>query len=416
VASAWRNWSRASEALERLTLQRQSLGEERRLLEAQLQELDAAGLDDPHEAERLKQDQDRLAHAVILQEGVYSVLQGLRDGVDPATATMDQLAMAARSLYQLQRLDPGLAAMAQVCADQMAALDQLVADLDRYSADLESDPASLAALQERLAQLRSLERRHGLGLVELIRRWDALRSRLQVSDPTTELEHLVVEESETRQCRDEANAQLHQRRARAARRLEGELLEALSSLGLTSARFKVDLQSVEASVYGADRVCFLFTANPGQPLAPLAEVASGGEMSRFLLALKASLARSDAEVSLVFDEIDTGVSGRVSEAITRLLRRLAKHRQVFCVTHQPLLAAAADHHFRVSKVMRAAETTIQVMALQDRSARRNELAELARGGRAEAHEFAAHLLDGSEPVDPVDTPGHRGRPPKIRNP
>lgn len=129
----------------------------------------------------------------------------------------------------------------------------------------------LAALQERLAQLRSLERRHGLSLVELIRRRDALRSRLQVSDPTTELEHLAVAESEAHQCRDEANAQLHQRRVRAARRLEGELVEALSSLGLASARFEVDLQSVEASVHGANLVRFLLTANPGQPLAPLAE-------------------------------------------------------------------------------------------------------------------------------------------------
>jgi DNA repair protein RecN (Recombination protein N) len=157
-------------------------------------------------------------------------------------------------------------------------------------------------------------------------------------------------------------------------------------------RFAVSLNPCEPGEEGADAVQFLFSANPGQPLAPLAEVASGGEMSRFLLALKTALAAADAHVTLLFDEIDTGVSGRVSGAMAELLKRLAASRQVFCVTHQPLVAAAADHHFRVSKEVIEGATHTRVDRLADSAARQAELAELAGGDSGEAHSYAASLL------------------------
>jgi len=155
----------------------------------------------------------------------------------------------------------------------------------------------------------------------------------------------------------------------------------------------VELEPTTPGEDGADAVQFLFSANPGQPLAPLAEVASGGEMSRFLLALKTCLAAADPHVTLLFDEIDAGVSGRVSGAMAELLRRLAIQRQVFCITHQPLVAAAADHHFRVSKVVEAGQTHTRVSQLRDTQARQAELAELAGGDSGEARSYAASLLE-----------------------
>jgi len=163
-------------------------------------------------------------------------------------------------------------------------------------------------------------------------------------------------------------------------------------MGLANVRFAVAVEPSDPGEDGADAVAFLFSANPGQPLAPLAEVASGGEMSRFLLALKTCLAAADPHVTLLFDEIDSGVSGRVSGTMARLLRRLAASRQVFCVTHQPLVAAAADHHFRVSKSVDDGVTRSQVSALRDTRSREAELAELAGGDSGEAREFAASLL------------------------
>jgi DNA repair protein RecN (Recombination protein N) len=164
-------------------------------------------------------------------------------------------------------------------------------------------------------------------------------------------------------------------------------------MGLANVRFAVAIEPAEAGEDGADAVAFLFSANPGQPLAPLVEVASGGEMSRFLLALKTCLAAADPHVTLLFDEIDTGVSGRVSGAMAELLRRLAGRRQVFCVTHQPLLAAAADHHFKVAKQVVVGHTHTRVSHLRATRARQSELAELAGGDSGEARSYAASLLD-----------------------
>jgi DNA repair protein RecN (Recombination protein N) len=163
-------------------------------------------------------------------------------------------------------------------------------------------------------------------------------------------------------------------------------------MGLANVRFAVALLPAPPTEEGADAVQFLFSANLGQPLAPLAEVASGGEMSRFLLALKTCLAAADPHVTLLFDEIDTGVSGRVSGAMAALLQRLAQQRQVFCVTHQPVVAAAADHHFRVTKQVRQGLTHTQVSHLRDTQARQAELAELAGGDTGETRSYAASLL------------------------
>jgi DNA repair protein RecN (Recombination protein N) len=164
-------------------------------------------------------------------------------------------------------------------------------------------------------------------------------------------------------------------------------------MGLANVRFAVAIESASPGEEGADAVQFLFSANPGQPLAPLAEVASGGEMSRFLLALKTCLAAADQHVTLLFDEIDSGVSGRVSGAMAALLRRLAEQRQVFCVTHQPLVAAAADHHFLVSKEVVEGLTHTRVSQLRDTQARQSELAQLAGGDHHEARSYAASLLE-----------------------
>ena len=149
-------------------------------------------------------------------------------------------------------------------------------------------------------------------------------------------------------------------------------------------RFEVKIELVDPGDFGADAVCFLFSANPGQPMAPLVEVASGGEMSRFLLALKTSLAKVDGSSTLLFDEIDTGVSGRVSGAMADRCAPCHATVRCLCVTHQPLVAAVADHHFRVSKDVSAGITRSRVSHLRDTQERQRELAELAGGDREEA--------------------------------
>jgi DNA repair protein RecN (Recombination protein N) len=283
--------------------------------------------------------------------------------------------------------------LSSTAADALAQLQDLVRELDRYGASLESDPERLAELQERMAELKALERRHGMELAELIAQRDRLREQLAPGGAEASLEALEAREAKARQQRDRLNGQLTARRQAAAAALEQQLMEALRPMGLANVRFAVQIEPAAAGAEGADAVQFLFSANPGQPLAPLAEVASGGEMSRFLLALKTCLAAADQHVTLLFDEIDTGVSGRVSGAMAELLRRLARQRQVFCVTHQPLVAAAADHHFRVSKQVVDGLTHTRVSPLRDTQARQAELAELAGGDHSEARSYAASLLE-----------------------
>ena len=392
VAKAYRAWKQAADALAlaRDTWQQQL--RERERLEQCLEDLEAADLDDPAERERLQGEENRLAHALRLQEGVMTLTARLVDGVDPTPSVLDHLAACEQELAQMQQWDPSLAPLAARCSDSMAQLQDLARDLDRYGASLESDPASLEQLQERLALLRALERRHGKDLAALIAWRDQLRVQLAPGAAEANLEALEHTEATARVSRDQANSALSAARRDAADRLEQELMEALRPMGLANVRFAVALAAAPPTEEGADAVQFLFSANPGQPLAPLAEVASGGEMSRFLLALKTCLAAADPHVTLLFDEIDTGVSGRVSGAMAALLQRLAQQRQVLCVTHQPVVAAAADHHFRVIKQVRQGVTHTQVSHLRDTQARQAELAELAGGDSGETRSYVASLL------------------------
>jgi len=393
AARAWRGWRDAAAALAAALADQARLEQERHRQEQLLEDLEMADLEDPQERHRLQIEQDRLAHGVRLQEGVMALLGRLVEGAEGAPAVLDHLAACEQELQQMACLDPSVAALAGVCSDGVASLQDLARDLDRYGASLESDPASLAELQERMAQLKALERRHGLDLPELIALRDRLREQLAPGGFAASLAALERQEKSARQRRDTANAGLRAARERAARGLEDQLMEALRPMGLAQVRFAVAIEPAEPGEEGADGVRFLFSANPGQPLAPLAEVASGGEMSRFLLALKTCLAAADPDVTLLFDEIDTGVSGRVSGAMAALLKRLAASRQVFCVTHQPLVAAAADHHFRVSKEVVAGHTHTRVSHLRDTQERQVELAELAGGDSGEAFSYAASLLE-----------------------
>ncbi|MCP9903685.1 DNA repair protein RecN [Cyanobium sp. BA5m-21] len=393
VAAAWRHWKQAAAALEQARSDWDQLQQQRAAQEQLLADLEAAQLQDPQERQQLQNEENRLAHGVRLQEGVMVLLGRLLEGAEQAPSVLDHLAACEQELLQMEALDGGVSELRSCCSDGLAALQDLARDLDRYGSGLDSDPESLAELQERMAQLKALERRHGQDLAGLIALRDRLRQQLAPGGGEVSLEALELAEQRARQLRDQANASLSAARRQAATALEQQLMQALRPMGLANVRFAVAIAPASAGEEGADAVQFQFSANPGVPLAPLAEVASGGEMSRFLLALKTCLAAADQHVTLLFDEIDTGVSGRVSGAMAELLARLAKQRQVFCVTHQPLVAAAADHHFRVSKQVLEGVTHTRVSQLRDTQDRQAELAELAGGDSGEARSYAASLLD-----------------------
>jgi DNA repair protein RecN (Recombination protein N) len=393
VSESWQVWQNCHAEVLKLETDRRRLEEQQEEQEALLMELEAAFLDDPAEIQQLEQEQDRLVHGVRLLEGLAVLIGRLQDGAEQAPSALDHLTACCHELQQLQTLDSSLSVSAERCLDMEAGLLDLIRGLEAYGASLESDPERLGVLQERLALLKRLERRYGVELKVLIERRNALRDQNAAGGADAALDVLRHQEQEARKHRDSCNQSLTVLRHASAACLEERLMTHLRPMGLENVRFRVDFSAVEPMDLGADAICFLFSANPGQPLAPLAEVASGGEMSRFLLALKTCLADVDGSSTLLFDEIDSGVSGRVSGEMANLLRTMAKHRQVFCVTHQPLVAAAADHHFRVSKEVVDGETRSRVSHLRDTQARRQELAELAGGDFDDAQAYAASLLE-----------------------
>ena len=393
VSESWQVWQNCHAEVLKLETDRRRLEEQQEEQEALLMELEAAFLDDPAEIQQLEQEQDRLVHGVRLLEGLAVLIGRLQDGAEQAPSALDHLTACCHELQQLQTLDSSLSVSAERCLDMEDGLLDLIRGLEAYGASLESDPERLGELQERLALLKRLERRYGVELKVLIERRDTLRDQNAAGGADAALDVLRDQEQEARKHRDSCNQSLTVLRQASAACLEERLMTNLRPMGLENVRFRVDFSAVEPMDLGADAICFLFSANPGQPLSPLAEVASGGEMSRFLLALKTCLADVDGSSTLLFDEIDSGVSGRVSGEMANLLRTMAKNRQVFCVTHQPLVAAAADHHFRVSKEVVDGETRSRVSHLRDTQARRQELAELAGGDFDDAQAYAASLLE-----------------------
>ena len=389
---AQQQWRRDAQALEQARLEQESLQQDWEARQQQLHALDAAALDDPQERQLLEQEQDRLCHGVRLQQGCQDLQWRLQEGAEGVPSVLDHLAACEQELAAMAALDPGLEPLQQSWMEAHGMLQGLARELDRYAAALEADPDHLAALQERIAQLKTLERRYGLDLAALLERRDALRLELQPGGADAALEALEQAEQASRERRDVACAALSRERQRAAKALEQELMQALRPMALPAVRFEVALQPCDPAEDGAEVVQFLFSANPGQPLAPLREVASGGEMSRFLLALKTCLAEAEPHSTLLFDEIDTGVSGRVSAAMAELLQRLARHRQVFCVTHQPVVAAAADQHLLVRKQVKQGQTVTEVLPLRTLKERERELAELAGGDSGEVREYVASLL------------------------
>ena len=171
------------------------------------------------------------------------------------------------------------------------------------------------------------------------------------------------------------------------------MIISLKKLGIPNVRFKVVFEECEPTINGIDKVNFMFSANPGIPLASLAETASGGEKSRVLLAIKAIFSTFENCNLLIFDEIDSGVSGSISSYVANLLCELANHRQVFCVTHQPLIAAFADNHFALKKSVISGHTKSDFINLREISDRQRELALLAGGEIVEANAYAASLLE-----------------------
>ena len=393
VKNSWMKWQKSFQELTKFNIEYQKLQSKNFEIKELLEELESFNLEDPNEYNNLKNEQDRLANIVELQSFAENILSRLKYGNDEFPSTLDQLGEASYELKSMIKIESSLEKNYDDISNIYNSLKDLIYSLDQYTYLLESDPKRLSDVQERLESLRRLQERNGLNLQELINKRNELRDSYADLSTDRVLIELQEKEIEARKERDINNRNLSNIRHKVAIKFEEKLIQTLYPLGLSNVRFEVKFNISEPSENGIDSMEFLFSANPGQDLSPLTEIASGGEMSRFLLALKIVLASTDHPRILIFDEIDAGVSGRISKEIAHLLRKLSLGTQVFCVTHQPLVAASADNHIVVNKFVKNGQTSSKIKFLEGFEERQNELAELAGGDMNEAKLYAASLLE-----------------------
>lgn len=400
VAAAFTACQRAKTALERRYASEQQRLQQLDLFQYQLEELDAAQLEDPDELDKLQQEHQRLSHVVELQQQSYQVYQALyQNEVETGAAAADLLGDAEATLQEMTRYDDRLQPILELVSTALTQVEEAGREINAYGDSLEIDPQRLQEVDARVRQLKQICRKYGPTLPEAIARYRDLQGQFQQLNGGGQSIEALERDYQARQAElERESAQLTQLRRAAADRLQGRLVETLKPLAMEKVQFHIEIAPNPPASHGADRVAFRFSSNPGEPLQPLDQIASGGEMSRFLLALKACFSQVDAVETLVFDEIDVGVSGRVASAIAQTLHQLSQGHQVLCVTHQPIIAAMADRHFRVDKQAIArsqstdVRTVVRVSQLDDQQ-RREELAQLASGQSArEAIAFAESLL------------------------
>ena len=402
VAAAFIVYQQARQALEkRRTSERERL-QQLDLLTYQVQELGGANLDDAQEMEQLNQERDRLNHVVDLQQMSYKVYQALYQDDQETRTAADLLADGEMTLTHMVAYDSQLQSMLELVRDAIAAVMEVGRQINIYGESLEADPQRLEEVEERVRELKQICRKYGPTLTEAIAYYEKIQSELaQLNNSEQSIETLEQQEKLYLQELQQVSHQLTQLRQQSAANLESRLLAELKPLAMDKVKFQVEIVPVSPTATGADKITFMFSPNPGEPIQPLTEIASGGEMSRFLLALKACFHRGNEVGTMIFDEIDVGVSGRVAQAIAEKLHQLSQGHQVLCVTHQPLIAAMADRHFRVDKLVinkarnsnDEQRTVVRVTSLDNLTTRREELAQLAGGKSAnEAISFAESLL------------------------
>lgn len=370
--AAWHEARAEVDRLERLDREGRARAE---FLRFQIGEIRAAGLE-PGEDERLRAERDLLAHATKLRE-VYEEAEA--ELYTAETAALPRLGRAQRALEAATRWDSEAAAALDLVAEAMALVDEAAAAVRRRLGEVEADPARLEAVETRLETIRRLERKHGAGVETILQRFARLEAELaEIEDVEWGLERARARLEEAEQNLAGAAEELRAARGRAARALERRVAEELAALAMGKARFEVEMEPTDPGPRGADRVRFLLAANPGEPARPLARVASGGELSRLLLALKNAL-RAPGVGALVFDEVDAGIGGATADAVAERLERLAEACQVLCITHLPQIAARAARHLRVEKAEADGRTVTRVTTLEGEE----RLREIARmlGGR-----------------------------------
>ncbi|MGE5123753.1 MAG: DNA repair protein RecN, partial [Acidobacteriaceae bacterium] len=381
------------------------------LLKYQINEIESAQLKTGEE-EELRSERTRLANAEGLASATQEAIQLLDEGSPDSPGITELVGQVTGLLNNLSRLDTMQTKLGERSQNVLEELTDLAASLRDYLETIEFNPKRLDQVEERLNLIQNLKRKYGEDISKVLQFAATARKQVDaITHASERIAELEIEESKILVKVGERGTILSEKRHAAAERLEKALETELEHLSMEGACFKVDFSAhpsedgvtlsdgrkVSFDSSGLERVEFLVAPNPGEGLKPLVKIASGGETSRLMLAIKNVLAQADHIPTLIFDEIDQGIGGRVGLEVGRKLRELAHQHQVLCVTHLPQLAAYGEEHFKVSKQVVEGRTETQVQVLEG-DERILELAqmmgEVSKGTRQSAQELLQSVSQG----------------------
>lgn len=360
-AAAYDHWN--SLRAEVIKLQDQERDKEQRkdFLHFQLREINDLKIQEG-EDDNLEQERNRLKSADDLFRLGKGIIRSLTDA-------RDELTTSRKKMMEMAALDPTLSALADTIESLSYQLEDPPEELQGYLAEMPSDPHRLDAILSRLHLLQGLKRKYGPTLTDVIEHGKQIAEELgQLEDIDQRLTALAKEEADIGQQLTEKARKLSQNRQKTALDISQRINQELHSLGFEQGGFHVDFRNSQENKVtrtGYDQPEFVFSANPGEPAKPIAAIASGGELSRLLLALKCILARQDMVDTVIFDEVDAGISGKAAEAVARKIKELARHHQVICITHLPQIAACANDHYQVAKKTSNKRTVSSIRQLAD---------------------------------------------------
>ena len=360
------------------------------LLRHQVGEIRAAALQ-PEEEVDIENRYRLASNSKRVLELASALTQRLTEADD---SVLSQLAETQRLLRELEKIDSSVSQYVTGHETALLELSEIARSLANYAERLDLDPAQLAALEQRVSLFETLKRKYGGSISAVIEFGDHAAERLRkIEGRDVELERLAAEMERARADLNQTGGALRKLRLKAAPKLSENVRRNLRDLGFRQSEFEAKVTPLpEPRPNGLDSVELLFSPNPGEPLKPLRSIASSGEISRLMLAIKSALAAHDSIPLLIFDEIDANVGGEIAHAVGAKMRTLAKEHQVICITHLPQVAAAASTHFVVTKEVIAGRTYSQLREVQGK-ARREEIARMLGGKSESALKLAASMLE-----------------------
>ena len=395
--STHRDWVRSREERAELAARLQQRSQQEDLLRFQRQELDEAACRIGEE-ELLQAERHRLGSSRRLAELTSEAQERIQGDVHGILAN---LASMERVLEELAHIDPEMESTVRLASEAKVFLKEVADSLRGYAEGLDADPVRLDAIEDRLTVIQKIKKKYGGTIEAVLETHNRVKHELEqlmgVGDELDRYDRLIDEQQRNMSVLARA---LSEKRADAAQRLTKLVGKELNALKMGSVRFLVQvIPNGPDEIYGpdgVDRVEFLLSTNAGEPLKPMSRVASGGELSRVMLALKSVLADVDHVPVLIFDEIDTGVGGAVAAMIGKRLRELGRYHQVLCITHLPQVASQAQHHFSVEKSEVKGRTVTTVRSLTGMS-RESEIARMLGGERItqKTRSAAAELIAGA---------------------